>query len=386
MAKYTRLVKKFFRILVCPLDWGIGHATRCVPVIKQLQDENHEIILAGDGKVFDFFRTNFPGNKLIRFPGIRIKYPAGNQMMLKMALQAPAIFLNIVKEHRQLWKIIRENNIDVVISDNRFGLWSKKVCSIYMTHQLMIKAPKGWQWTEPFLHKLHLWFIKHYDECWIPDLPGDVNLSGDLSHKYPLPHHAKFIGPQSRFENSIRQLPDQIPDSNPLIPQSPNLLLLISGPEPQRSIFENKVLQELNKHRGLYAVILQGLPGPFTQSSPIPGVFVFNHLPDEALAELIASSHTIICRSGYSTVMDLVTSGRGAVLVPTPGQTEQEYLAGHLSANGWFSTMKQDEFDLGKAMEISKNNDNINNHINEKVVTGIFSNFGDLIKNLNKCS
>ena len=382
------MVKTFFKILVCPLDWGIGHATRCVPVIRQLQKENHELILAADGKAFDFFKANFPGNKIIRFKGVSVKYPAGNKMMLKMMLQAPGIFFSIFQEHRKLKKIIEENGIDVVISDNRFGLWSGNVHSIYITHQLMIKAPAGWKWTEPILHRIHRWFIKHYDECWIPDLPGEPNLSGDLSHKYPLPHHAKFIGPQSRFENSIRQLPDQIPDSNRPITQSPDLLALLSGPEPQRSIFENIILKELDKHRGLYAVILQGKPGTFNQSSPAPGVFVFNHLPDEALANLITTSQTIICRSGYSTLMDLVTLGKSAVLVPTPGQTEQEYLAKYLSAKGWFSTMKQDEFELGKAMAGNNISDNISDNINSNdgLLTSIISNFGDLIKNKNKCS
>jgi len=319
----------------------MGHATRCVPVINELRRKNYEVILAADSRPYDFLQEYFPDLELVRFPGVRITYPPGKNMTGKMMARAPHILLSIYREHRRLKKIIREYDIDVVISDNRFGLWSKEVYSVYMTHQVLIKAPERLHWAEPWLSRVHRWFMNHYDECWIPDLPGHPNLSGDLGHLYPLPKNSKYTGLLSRFEN---------PKSpNPQIPKSPNLFLL-SGPEPQRTIFEQIILKELAKHPGLEAVILQGLPGDPQQKSPLPGVEMYNHLPDIDMVRLIREAGLIICRPGYSTLMDLAVLGRNAVLVPTPGQTEQEYLARNLSGTGAFYAMSQEQFSLDEAL------------------------------------
>jgi predicted glycosyltransferase len=340
-------VKNFLRIMVCPLDWGIGHATRCVPIIRMLREQKHEVIIAADGAPFNFLKGIFPDFEIVRLPGKRISYPRGKNMILKMMLQSPAIIWNIFREHQRIKKIARKYKADVIISDNRFGLWTKDVYSIYMTHQVMIKIPERMNWLEPLLYRIHNWFIKHYDECWIPDFPNEPNLSGDLSHKYPIPKNAKFIGLLSRFTANR-----QPPTANFSI--SPDLLVLLSGPEPQRTIFEKIILNELQQHRGLHAVILQGLPGELSESFPIPGVAVLSHLPDSEISDLIKSARLIICRSGYSTLMDLATLGRGAILVPTPGQTEQEYLARRAAESGSFYAMEQNGFNLGLALEKGK--------------------------------
>jgi predicted glycosyltransferase len=339
------LVKNFPRILFCPLDWGIGHATRCVPVIRHLLQRKYEVVIAADGRPLDFLGEYFPDLEFIRLPGFRVSYPAGNNMVLKMAAQLPSILYEIFKEHQRLKKIIKDYQVDVVISDNRFGIWSKKAFSVYLTHQLLIKAPETMKWAEPWLYRIHQWFISHYDECWVPDIPGRKNLSGDLSHQHPLPKNGHFIGILSRFENA--NWPDKPADGN----KAPELLIMLSGPEPQRTIFENIILNELALQANQNVVILQGLPGKLHQSSPLPGVVIFNHLPDEGICRLISLAGVIICRPGYSTIMDLVTLGRNAILVPTPGQTEQEYLAGHLAADGLFHRMDQEGFRLSLALQ-----------------------------------
>lgn len=338
------MVKNIFRILVCPLDWGIGHATRCVPIIRQLLYENHEVIIAADGRALDFLKSYFPELKFVRFPGFRVTYPSGSNMVLKMALQSPAILSNIFREHRRLKKIIRDYGIDVVISDNRFGLWSKKAYSVYMTHQLMIKAPVKINRTEPILYRIHRWIIKQYDECWVPDLPGEKNLSGDLGHKQPLPINGFYIGILSRFSEDGGRL------NPPVTSSAPDLLVLLSGPEPQRTMLEKLILKQLEDFRDLDVVILQGLPGKPEMRSPLPRVTVINHLEDEKFSELVMNAGVIICRPGYSTIMDLVVLGRSAILVPTPGQTEQEYLACYLSSNGTFHRIDQASFTLSEAM------------------------------------
>jgi len=333
---------------VCPLDWGIGHAARCAPVIMELTTLGSSVIIAADGRSYDFLKSQFPNATIIRFPGVKVIYPEKRSMALLMLLQSPAILYRIWKEHMQLKKIINEYQVDLVISDNRFGLWSKKVKTVYITHQVMIKAPPGLRWMEPLLYRIHRWFINKFDSCWIPDVPGEPNLSGDLSHRYPLPSNAKYIGILSRFNHLYSSYPVQTPGMRN------KLLVMISGPEPQRTIFENLILKELALNPVNPAVILQGLPGEKHHSTPYPGVTVFPHLPDEEIGELIKDSDIIICRSGYSTLMDLVRLGKTAVLVPTPGQTEQEYLAQHLSKSGLFASIDQESFSPEAAIEAGK--------------------------------
>lgn len=333
----------------------MGHATRCVPVISHLLSENHRVILAGDGSALEFLKSYFPDMECHRFPGIRIRYPSGSNMTMNLVLQLPGIVSGIIREHRYLTRLAQDYRADVVISDNRFGLWSREVYSVYITHQVMIKAPKKLKWAERLFYRLHMWVIRHYDECWIPDLPGKTNLSGDLSHLYPVPGNGSFIGILSRFGK-----PSAGMAFSELTP-GPDLLVLISGPEPQRTIFENLIKNDPEIVHAGQVVMLRGLPGNAEQEITSDGFIIFNHLPDNELRQLILTSKMIICRPGYSTLMDLAELGRTAVLVPTPGQTEQEYLAWHLSEKGAFSCIDQDGFTLKKAIETGRN------------LTGLFS-------------
>lgn len=342
------MVKNFPRILICALEWGIGHATRCVPVIRQLLKQKHEVIIAADGRPLAFLREYFPDLEFIRLPGFRVSYPEGKNMALKMTFQSPFILYGIFREHKRLKEIIRDYRIDGVISDNRFGMWSKRAYSVYLTHQLHIMAPERMKWVEPWLYRAHQWFIRHYDECWVPDIPGRNNLSGDLSHQQPLPENCHYIGYLSRFDigNSLPEPDDGY--------KGPELLIMLSGPEPQRTIFEDITINELASCPQLNVVILRGLPGAPDLSAPLPGVTTYNHLPDKEIRRLIWGAGTIICRPGYSTIMDLVTLGRNAILVPTPGQTEQEYLAHYLSSKGMFISLEQEGFSLSKALKAGK--------------------------------
>lgn len=323
----------------------MGHATRCVPIIRALLKRNAEIILAGEGPVLEFLQQNFPGIRRIHFPGVAINYSTGGNMPKSMAVQTPSILRMIYTEHRALEKIIVEHNIDIVISDNRFGLWSKKAYSVYITHQVMIKPPYGMMWAEPWLYRFHRWFIRHYDTLWVPDLPGSDNLSGDLSHKYTLPPHGRYIGILSRFAPAGNSFPGLKK------PRETNLLVMLSGPEPQRTIFENMILDALRRQPLENVVILRGKPGSQEEPISLPGVDIHHHLADEPIRDLILGARRIICRPGYSSLMDLVTLGKNAVLVPTPGQTEQEYLAGYLAGTGNFYSMKQKDFSLEHAIE-----------------------------------
>jgi len=319
------------RILVCPLNWGLGHASRCVPIIKALEARGKTVILAADGFPLEFFKQEFPHLSTIAFEGFKVKYSSDNEQVHAMLSQLPQFVRGIRKEHRAIKKICVQNQIDTVISDNRFGLWNKRVYTIYMTHQLMVKMPFKWRITEKLIWLLHRFVIKKYNTCWIPDLPDYQNLTGELTHKYPLPKNARFIGILSRFSKQ----------KQPLIHSPYETIAMISGPEPHRSILENKLIKYLQK--SLFpSLIVRGVPSQQTEEVNILNVKLLSHLDTPNLERLIASTPTIICRSGYSTLMDLVSLDKKAILIPTPGQTEQEYLAENMKPLG-FTVIPQDQ-------------------------------------------
>lgn len=185
---------------MAPLNWGLGHAARCVPIINALLKSEKEVILAAEGYALDFLTIRFPSLQTIEFKGINVKYSTSNSQIVIMLFQLPKIIFAILKEHFILKKIIKNFDIQTVISDNRFGLWNKRIKTIYITHQVSVKVSKRFESLNKILYLIHCQIIKQYSECWIPDFEGTENLSGDLSHKYPLPKNAKFIGILSRFE------------------------------------------------------------------------------------------------------------------------------------------------------------------------------------------
>lgn len=310
------------RILVAPLNWGLGHASRCIPVIRTLRQLGHEIIIAADASPLALLQEEFKDLKrieFIRFPGLNVSYDKGH-VTRSILRHLPAYLLQVRREHRRLQELIDSHRISIVISDNRFGLWTRKIPCFYITHQLMIKAPQSLKWSEWLLYRIHRLVIRRYSECWIPDVKDNGGLSGDLSHRHPLPPNARFIGVLSRF--SILT-PQDLKESDCF-----HTVALISGPEPQRSEFESMVLRELLK-RGTKSLILRGLPDR-TETKVVQNVTLVPHLPSRLLMAHLIRARRIICRSGYSTMMDLAVLHKRAEITPTRGQTEQEYLCNHL--------------------------------------------------------
>ncbi len=306
------------KILICPLNWGLGHATRCVPVIRQLMAEGHEPVIVADGFPLAFLRQEFPTLRFIEYPSYDVYYAAGKSQVGAMVFNFPNIIKGIVQEHIWLRNLLQKEHFDRVISDNRFGMWNKRVHSVYMTHQLMVKMPNSLKFLEPLVHQIHKQFIGRYDECWIPDRPGNGCLSGDLAHKYPLPPNAKFIGPLSRFQGmGDMQLNAEFA-----------IVAAVSGPEPQRTIFEDSLILKY-KNRTEKTLIIRGQPQAENYKRQIGNVTLVPYMSDAELASVLIGAKRIVCRSGYSSIMDLDALGclHKAELIPTPGQTEQEYLS-----------------------------------------------------------
>ncbi len=330
------------RVLLAPLDWGLGHATRCIPIVYAFVQQDVEVIIAAEGKTSILLEKAFPGYSFVFLKGYNISYSSTKFWLpLKLLVQLPKIFWRIYAENRRLKKIIKEHKIDIVVSDNRPGLYHPAIPCIYITHQLKIKT--GNRFTEWVAQKIHYHFINKYTTCWVPDNEAvENNFAGDLSHPQQLPATpVKYIGTLSRFEKSIQE-------------KKYDLVFLISGPEPQRTIFENLALEQLKNFNGT-ALVVKGLPGAATNNNVMSGadnnkIKLVNHLGAGELSKAIEQCDIVISRSGYTTIMDLIKLQQKAVLIPTPGQTEQEYLAAYVMDKKIFLSVPQHKFLLHECL------------------------------------
>ena len=332
---------KKLKILVAPLDWGLGHATRCIPIIQTLLKHNTEVLLAANDPVKSLLEKEFPQVKMLVLDGYNIKYSRHKKLFLfNLLKQLPKVFSAIKVETKWLQDIISEEGIDGIIADNRPGLHHAVIPCVYITHQLQIQT--GNTVTDSWLRTIHYRFINKFQQCWIPDNEKENIFAGTLSHpvSYPsIPH--KYIGILSRFIKKEAQV-------------KYDFLLLISGPEPQRTIFEKKLLKSFDQGSHSFAMV-RGLP---SENKLLiiknQNAIVFNHLSAIDLNTLILQSKFVVARAGYSTIMDLVRLEKKAVLIATPGQTEQEYLAKYLNDKGIFASIKQEDVSFENIREAAK--------------------------------
>ncbi len=329
-------------VLVAPLNWGLGHATRCIPIIRELISQGARVTIAASGSQKALLETEFPLLEFLEIPGYEIRYTSGILLKWGLLFRIPAILKQIQRENKWLVDLIQNRDIDAVISDNRYGLYHENLYCVFLTHQLFIQSGLPGimgRWIDRKILKWNYRLVEKFSTCWVPDQPGPFSLAGKLSRPpWQLPIPVTYTGILSRFR--------------PLEKRGGNysLLILLSGPEPQRSRFEIILFSQLAR-TNLRATVIRGLPGlegqvPFIRE----GIKIYNHLPSEALAEWMHESQVIICRSGYSTIMDLVQMKKNAILVPTPGQTEQEYLGRYLHERKWMYTVSQKKFNLEKAL------------------------------------
>jgi len=327
------------KVLVAPLDWGLGHATRCIPVIYELLSQDAEVWLAGEGAQEALLKREFPELTFLYLRGYRMRYGNSRSGLLKaIVLQVPGMLSAIKNEHAWLQRAVAEHHFDAVISDNRFGLYHPAIPCVFLTHQLRIKNPFG-KWSGNLLQNRNYRFINRFSECWIPDEEGEKNLAGELSHpskKPALPIH--YIGFLSRMKNQ------------PPCEQKGKLLISLSGPEPQRTIFENIIIRDIVHYHGR-ATIVRGLPGDANLIPSTNDIHFFNHLPTAEMNNEMEKAEFVIARSGYSTIMDIAALGKKSILVATPGQPEQEYLAKYLAQKKFAIRVKQEQFSLGSVLE-----------------------------------
>ncbi len=353
------------RVLVCPLDWGLGHAARCVPLIRALLANGHRVRIGAAGGGLRLLRQEFPDLEAFVFPGHAVRYSRSPAFFLPVLLwQLPRLLAGMLAESRRVGEILREHPYDLIISDGRYGVSSRTVPSIFITHQIFIRVPgrfPGIAWANRLVLAVNLRLLRRFSRVWVPDFPGADNLSGELSHQACRLENLEFIYPLARF-GAAATITKALSEADSMAGKNVDVLAVISGPEPQRGLFEIALRRELRGLPGTRILVRGQPPDPHapvkTAGAAEPAAIEkgalteFAHLPGGDLARLFSASGLIVIRSGYTTLMELAGLGTGAaVLVPTPGQSEQEYLADHMERLGAGIRMDQEALDLGRARD-----------------------------------
>jgi uncharacterized protein (TIGR00661 family) len=324
-------------ILIAPLNWGLGHATRCIPIIKALQENNYIPIIASDGNALELLKKEFPYIQTLKLPSYRIEYAKkGKNFKWKLLKNFPDMIKAIWKEEKKVRKWIKKYEIDGIISDNRLGVFSKKIPSVYLTHQLNVMTGN----TTWFTSILHQHIIKKHNECWIPDVEGSPNLTGKLGHSTNPDFKVKYIGPLSRMQKKD-------------VPKRYDLMIILSGPEPQRKLLEEKLKTEILGYKG-NVVFIKGIIEKAQKKEQIENVTYYNFMNSRQLEQTFNESEIVLCRSGYTTIMDLAKLDKKAYFIPTPGQYEQEYLAKKCKEEGLVPYSTQDHFRIADLNELEK--------------------------------
>ena len=318
------------KILIAPLNWGLGHATRCIPLIRHYLAAGDEVVLGGDGESIMRLRQTFPTLRTIDLPSLELRYSDNAQQRGFYLRAIPALIRFTIADYYYLRQQLAIEHFDLIISDNRFGLFTRETRCVYMTHQLYVQLPKRLRVFQPLARALHACIYKRYNEVWVPDYADPThNLSGALAHGGRFDRYAKYIGPLSRFSNleSGSRHPEK-----PTGLQKPEaeypILAILSGLEPQRTLFEQELIARFKESKEPILIVRGKIGGPAT-ATQIGAVTLVPNMNDEQLLPLMQQAQKIIVRSGYSTIMDLSVLGllSKAEFHPTPGQSEQEYLS-----------------------------------------------------------
>jgi UDP:flavonoid glycosyltransferase YjiC (YdhE family) len=317
------------RVLLCVLDWGLGHATRCLAVIDELEANQVEVVIASSGEALALLKLERPELSFYELPAYGVTYNKSS-FEWGIVLQSRKFLKAIRLEHDVVEEILRKEKIDFIISDNRYGCYHESVTSIFLSHHLKIILSGAWELMSSIVNGIHIRMIQKFDDVWVPDYP-DRQLGGDLS-SVNIPN-LRFIGPLSTMQRSA-----------PVTKR--NLIAVLSGPEPERTRFSQMIYNQLTS-ANISFLQIEGKPGATVRSEPNR----INFLKRNDLAQSITESSIVICRSGYSSIMDMAVLGCKCIFVPTPGQTEQLYLAQRMQEMGVALFQHQESFNLARALE-----------------------------------
>ncbi|APG61435.1 glycosyltransferase [Christiangramia salexigens] len=325
------------RILVAPLNWGLGHATRCIPIINELQRSGFETLIASDGAALELLKKEFPDLIHFELPSYNIQYSRkATFLKWKIMRQLPHLYKTIQAEKKRTEVLVEKHSITGIISDNRLGVRSKNLNkNIYITHQLNVLNGIFTN-ISSYLHQR---YIQNFDQCWVPDLEGEINLSGKLGHPATKPENLRYTGVLSRLRKKA-------------VPVKYDFLIILSGPEPQRGILEEILLKEF-QHSDHKILFIRGVINDEVLNTVNPNIDIRNYMFGSDLEEAFNGSKHIISRSGYTSLMDMAEMDKKAFLIPTPGQPEQTYLAKRLEKLNIAPYCMQEDFKLDKLKVIS---------------------------------
>jgi UDP:flavonoid glycosyltransferase YjiC (YdhE family) len=297
--------------------------------------------VAGSDWQLDYFIKTFPDIKYLPLKGYNVTYGKGDgSFMFSIGRQVPNLLKTIKDEHQWLQEQVETRGFAGVISDNRYGLTHTEVPCAMMTHQLMVRSGGG-RWVDAWLQKLHYKYIEKFNNCWVVDVKGNPNLSWELGHPNRLPKNAAYIGLLSQIEKAKTD--------------KEHLLILLSGPEPQRMILSDMLWAQVQAITDRQIIFVEGADNVLGRKDVPAHIKHYMRVTKEELQPMLNDAAMVVCRSGYSTLMDLAVLKKPAIVIPTPGQTEQEYLAKHLHKEGVFFKANQKGFNLKEALEDSNN-------------------------------
>lgn len=317
-------------VLISPLDWGLGHATRMVPIIEYYMVQNYQVVLGGNGSSLNLLIKRFPELTVETIPSYQVKYSTKVGFAVQMLLSLPTIYLGIKREKKRVKELHEKYHFSLIVSDNRFGVYHKSVRSLFVTHQLNIRFPMF----ERTIFKVQKKLIEKFDCCLVPDFPMQQNLAGVLSVLKPkqnlkIPVH--YLGALSRFystsldEKAVKY----------------HYVAVLSGPEPHKTGLTDLLIEAFSESNQQLAIITYDYQ--LTRQLPA-NIHLFLEVNDQVFLSIISQSETLISRSGYTTLMDLIYLKKKVFFIPTPGQTEQIYLAQYAAKNGWANYCLQHEF------------------------------------------
>lgn len=331
------------KILVAPLNWGLGHATRCIPLIEQLLAQNNEVVIGSDGEALKYLQHSFPDLRTITIPGYDFEYPRNGKMFFAVLTQVSKVKTKIKEEQAFVRDLMKRERFDIIISDHRYGVHCSDVRSIFICHQLALMVPTLMQFMRKRIYNYHLSFMAPFDEIWIPDNAKPPYLSGGLAHDFPLPKKAHFIGALTRFSSF---------SPSPNYGKQHYIAVLLSGLEPQRSLLEEKIVEQAAALDAQF-VVIRGKPDDKGKLNT-KNIQYEQCLYGQELFDSLYYADGIICRSGYSTILDLSVLHNKTAFIPTPGQTEQEYLASYHAKMGKSIVQEQHQLDVEKIVAFFK--------------------------------
>lgn len=312
-------------VIVAPLNWGMGHAARCIPIIQWLRSMGVNVILASDGTAGDLLRKEFPTLAYHELPSYHIRYRY-HSILKNIWIGMPKMLLAIYHEHSEISVLVKRTGATKVLSDNRLGCYDKQGTNYYLTHQVNILHEN--RMVRMIGSYIHRWFISKYDTCFIPDYGDDRALcpamSSAIGDKYI------HIGPITRVVKTNSDIKYDI-------------VVLLSGPEPQRAILENLICGILAQMPEYRVLLIRGTRDIVDSKLRANHIKTIKIATSDEIEQALNCTKLLICRSGYTTLMDILSLGLKAILIPTPGQTEQEYLATHHGKNVNFINLNQNE-------------------------------------------